>query len=385
MNTASGVQALYSNTQGARNTASGYRALYLNTTGNMNTASGDQALYNNSTSVGNTIYGDLANGSFTGEIGIGTDSPNDALDVVGDIDATGCVQTGDSNTIGGTCVSDARMKKNIRYLSQSLDKIVSLRPARFQWREEASPKQKLSAKARVETGLIAQDVEKVLPHLVKTGKKGIKKVVYDIELQMHMIQAIKELKVNNDTLKAALKSEKEKTRVALQTMEQKLALLEHNGTRKHAFNDTPLAAGALTAVSGSSGGGGVGAGLAGLARDLHAWVGGRQYMGRRRHYSGGVVQVHLLAAGELLLLHHGLHLLHQVRDLIQQAVQLALTIRDRQDLHPLCGEHHHRRRAHLGAAAAAAADPLARVDLGPAPARAARAHALTLSLATASA
>jgi len=40
-------------------------------------------------------------------------APNDALDVVGDIDATGYVQTDDTGTIGGTCVSDARLKHNI--------------------------------------------------------------------------------------------------------------------------------------------------------------------------------------------------------------------------------------------------------------------------------
>ena len=227
-------------------------------------------------SIGNTIYGNLANGSFTGEIGIGTNNPNDALDVVGDIDATGCVQTGDTGAIGGACVSDARLKKNIRYLSHSLEKIAALRPAHFQWLKEAFPERKRPANSREETGLIAQDVERVLPQLVKTGNEGIKKVVYDIELQMHMIQAIKELKVRNDnlkaesaSLKAALKSERVKTRVALKSLEQKLALLEHNSTRRHASNDTPLAAGALTAVSGSSGGGG--AGLAGLARALPTW------------------------------------------------------------------------------------------------------------------
>jgi hypothetical protein len=46
-NTASGDQALYSNTTGSHNTASGDQALYSNTTGFHNTASGYQALYSN--------------------------------------------------------------------------------------------------------------------------------------------------------------------------------------------------------------------------------------------------------------------------------------------------------------------------------------------------
>ena len=59
-NTASGLQALYSNTTGSNNTASGYRALYNNTTGSGNIASGYLALYNNTTGSGNIASGYLA-------------------------------------------------------------------------------------------------------------------------------------------------------------------------------------------------------------------------------------------------------------------------------------------------------------------------------------
>ena len=56
-NTASGYQALYSNTTGSNNTASGLQALLNNTTGSSNTASGLQALYNNTTGLSNTASG----------------------------------------------------------------------------------------------------------------------------------------------------------------------------------------------------------------------------------------------------------------------------------------------------------------------------------------
>ncbi|HSY08558.1 MAG TPA: tail fiber domain-containing protein [Steroidobacteraceae bacterium] len=56
-NTASGADALYSNTGGAFNTASGARALGANTTGYYNTASGYEALYNNRTGQQNTASG----------------------------------------------------------------------------------------------------------------------------------------------------------------------------------------------------------------------------------------------------------------------------------------------------------------------------------------
>jgi hypothetical protein len=56
-NTASGVQALGGNTTGGQNTAVGALALSANTTGTGNTASGYSALYFNTTGAGNTASG----------------------------------------------------------------------------------------------------------------------------------------------------------------------------------------------------------------------------------------------------------------------------------------------------------------------------------------
>jgi hypothetical protein len=56
-NTAVGVEALYSNTTGVENTAIGFEALYLNTSGNGNTASGFAALNRNTSGTFNTASG----------------------------------------------------------------------------------------------------------------------------------------------------------------------------------------------------------------------------------------------------------------------------------------------------------------------------------------
>lgn len=56
-NTASGYQALASNTTGNGNTVSGFGALGNNTTGDANTASGQQALLSNTTGIQNTATG----------------------------------------------------------------------------------------------------------------------------------------------------------------------------------------------------------------------------------------------------------------------------------------------------------------------------------------
>jgi len=56
-NTATGYQALYSNTRGNYNTANGYRSLYSNTTGIYNTANGYASLRSNTTGSYNTANG----------------------------------------------------------------------------------------------------------------------------------------------------------------------------------------------------------------------------------------------------------------------------------------------------------------------------------------
>jgi hypothetical protein len=66
-NTASGSLALFYNTTGFHNTANGAYALNQNTTGNYNTASGLAALYSNTTGYQNTASGSLAlSGNTTG-------------------------------------------------------------------------------------------------------------------------------------------------------------------------------------------------------------------------------------------------------------------------------------------------------------------------------
>ncbi len=59
-NTALGIWALVSNTEGFSNTASGVSALESNTIGSFNTASGTQALENNTGGEGNTASGVVA-------------------------------------------------------------------------------------------------------------------------------------------------------------------------------------------------------------------------------------------------------------------------------------------------------------------------------------
>ncbi|PIV31845.1 hypothetical protein COS33_00980 [Candidatus Wolfebacteria bacterium CG02_land_8_20_14_3_00_37_12] len=54
-------------------------------------------------------------------------------------------------------------------------------------------------------GVIAQEIEEQFPELVVTGSDGFKSVAYD-ELSAIAIQAIKELKAENETLKKRIEA-----------------------------------------------------------------------------------------------------------------------------------------------------------------------------------
>ena len=126
-----------------------------------------------------------------GKVGIGTSNPGSyKLYVAGSAKCTGVWED-----------SDVSMKKNIEPLITSLDKIIKLRGVTYQWKDKEKGEQK-------QLGLIAQEVEEVFPEVVRTDIDGYKAISYS-NLVAPLIDSVKELKEENDALKAALiKSEK---------------------------------------------------------------------------------------------------------------------------------------------------------------------------------
>jgi len=96
---------------------------------------------------------------------------------------------GDINA-GGDVVayasSDERLKDNIQLLPDALSKVEAIRGVEFDWNE----KQNLHSGHDV--GVIAQDIEAVLPELVETRDNGFKAVKYE-KLTAVLIEAVKEL------------------------------------------------------------------------------------------------------------------------------------------------------------------------------------------------
>ena len=186
-NTATGVGTLQNNTSGVNNIATGRDALYSNTTGNTNTAIGTQALKNNTTGNLNVALGHRAGvsqtngqgnvyiGAFvegvTGEsdtIRIGNSSITNTFieGISGATAAGGAAVFVTSDGHLGTLTSSARFKDEIKPMGNASEAILALRPVSFRYKKEIDPQ------GIPEFGLVAEEVEKVNPALVIRDPEG---------------------------------------------------------------------------------------------------------------------------------------------------------------------------------------------------------------------
>jgi hypothetical protein len=94
--------------------------------------------------------------------------------------------------------SDARLKTNIIPLQNSLQKITSLTGYNYNWIDEGRDK-------KIQTGILAQEVEKQMPGLVAEDANGNKSVNYN-GLIPYLIESVKELKRENEKLKAEMET-----------------------------------------------------------------------------------------------------------------------------------------------------------------------------------
>ena len=128
--------------------------------------------------VGNNL---LFVNSATGNVGVGTAAPSEKLQVVGNVIATAYLYS-----------SDRDLKKNIKTLNNSLDKVLQLRGVSFEWKNN-------NVKG---VGLVAQEVERIFPELV-SDSGGSKAVQYG-NLIAPLIEAIKEQQQKIDNLETRI-------------------------------------------------------------------------------------------------------------------------------------------------------------------------------------
>lgn len=97
-----------------------------------------------------------------------------------------------------SCIaSDANLKDNVQVLSSALNKVMNLRGVSYNWKD------KTLYGTQTEYGLIAQEVEAIVPDLVFTMGNGVKGVKYQ-QLTGLLIEAMKEQQVQIINLQAQL-------------------------------------------------------------------------------------------------------------------------------------------------------------------------------------
>ena len=154
----------------------------------------------------------------SGNIGIGTTSPSTSLTVNGCVTATNI-----------SCPSDARLKQNIKPLSYGLREVLRLHPVRWQWKDTTA--------TQLNLGLVAQDVEPVLPELVlhNVDAKGSLGLNYEGLIPV-LVKGIQEQQAQIENQQEELKQQKdqiERERAENAAQQQELKALKSLLCRSH--------------------------------------------------------------------------------------------------------------------------------------------------------
>ena len=147
-----------------------------------------------------------------GNVGIGTTNPTYQLQVNGRIKSIGINET-----------SDARLKTNVIEIQNALADVLKMRGVTYDWDTINHPD--MNFEDGKQYGLIAQELEKVIPELVGTDKEGWKSIEYS-HLVPVLVEAIKQQqaiidkqKDGMDKLNQALNSQNEKVKAQAEKLD----------------------------------------------------------------------------------------------------------------------------------------------------------------------
>lgn len=144
-----------------------------------------------------------------GNVGIGISDPVYALQV-GDAGDGTVARANAWNTF-----SDRRWKKDFIIIPDALDKLNQVNGYFYNWKEGADTTQQV--------GVIAQEIEEILPQAVSTDENGYKSVDYG-KLAAWLIQVNKEQQKQIEHLRIELVAEKESNAARLERLERQLGM-----------------------------------------------------------------------------------------------------------------------------------------------------------------
>ena len=237
-NTATGFEALNFNDTGMYNTAVGYQALHANTTGEFNVAFGSQALYDNTTGSSNIALGTGAGNShlsgdnniYIGNIGnlfpnesnavrIGTLGLQQRVYIPGILGVTG---TGIAMQIYpdgqlGTISSSARYKDEVRDMADASSAMMKLRPVTYRFKGQTDGGRQF--------GLVAEEVEEVLPELVVRNAAGEVEAVSYHEMPAMLLNELQKQQRTIETQASAIERQEQEAVAQREQIAELLARL----------------------------------------------------------------------------------------------------------------------------------------------------------------
>ena len=157
--------------------------------GNNTSNSLDIQLTRSDTTTMFSVNGHTGNAFIFGSLGVGAATSGTA----GRIDA--------SNDIVAYSSSDLRLKENIKPIENALDKVKALTGVEFDWKAEHKEAHGYEGH---DTGVIAQEVQEVMPTAVRTNDTGYLAVRYEKLIGL-LIEAVKEQQAEIDELKKLIK------------------------------------------------------------------------------------------------------------------------------------------------------------------------------------
>jgi hypothetical protein len=204
-NTRVGIGALSSITTGVNNTAIGNGSGDLITTGESNTFLGSDAGFNITTGSYNTVIGHNSRPSANNStlqliVGHNLLGKGNSTAYIGG--ASGAYN--EKNVTTWETTSDIRLKKNIEFYYEGLNKInqIEVKNYEYKTKEEVIDSLKLSVIERkgIQIGVIAQEYQKIFPESVSTNSTGILSINTD-NLIWHLVNSVKELSNELNNLK----------------------------------------------------------------------------------------------------------------------------------------------------------------------------------------